>query len=51
MRNVISFFSRKTLNRRVVWRERAKRRGVNLLRVVVLGTGRVEIDGLAFRRV
>jgi hypothetical protein len=50
-RHVISFFSRKTLNRRVVWKARAKRRGVNRLRVVVLGTGRVEIDGLAFRRV
>ena len=49
-RRVISFSSRKTLNRRVVWKARAKRRGVNRLRVLVLGTGRVEIDGLAFRR-
>jgi hypothetical protein len=50
-RKVISFFSRRTLNRRVVWKARARRRGVNRLRVTVLGTGLVEIDGLGFRRV
>ena len=57
-RKVINFYSRRTRNRRVVWKARAKRRGVNRLRVVALGRrgsrrargARVEIDGIAFRR-
>lgn len=48
-RRVISFYSARTLNRRVVWKAPAKRRGVNRLRVVALGRGLVEIDGLGFR--
>jgi hypothetical protein len=49
-RRVVSFYSRKTRNRRVVWKAKAKRRGVNRLRVIVLGGARVEIDAVGFRR-
>jgi dienelactone hydrolase len=49
-RRVISFYSRRTLDRRVVWKARAGPRRSSRLRVVALGTGLVEIDGLAVRR-
>ncbi len=52
-RRVISFYSRRTRNRRVVAMFRAKRRGVNSARIVTLGRKgsrrggtRVEIDAL-----
>lgn len=57
-RATISFYSRRTRNRRVVAAMRAKRRGLNRARIVVLGRKgarsgrgtRVELDALGYRR-
>ena len=57
-RRVVSFYSRRARNRRVVAVLRAKRRGVNRVRIVNLGRKgsrrargtRVEIDALGVRR-
>ena len=57
-RRTISFFSRRTRNRRVVATMRSKRRGVNRARILVLGRKgarsgrgtRVELDALGYRR-
>ena len=57
-RRTISFYSRRTRNRRVVATMRAKRRGVNRGRIVVLGKRGarasrgtlVELDALGYRR-
>ena len=48
-RRTVRFRSRRTRNRQLVLRLRTKRRGLNRLRLVVL-SGRVEIDGIGFRR-
>jgi hypothetical protein len=48
-RRVVSFRSRQTRNRAVIAQLRARRRGVNRLRLVVL-RGRVEIDAIGVRR-
>ena len=57
-RRTISFYSRRIRNRRVVATLRAKRRGVNRARILVLGRKgdrrsrgtRVELDALGYRR-
>ena len=57
-RRTISFYSRQARNRRVVATLRAKRRGVNRARILVLGRKgarrslgtRVELDALGYRR-
>ncbi len=57
-RRTVSFYSRRTRNRRVVASMRARRRGVNRLRIAVLGRKggraargrRVELDALGYRR-
>ena len=57
-RRTVSFYSRRTRHRRVVATLRAKRRGLNRARIVVLGRKgarrargtRVELDALGYRR-